>query len=229
MPFWQRVKPHVEAGATLYASLSSKSALSIPDVIDLFGASLADRARWRPEVELTFDTDFFGIQAGETFEFRAAQGLQGMGVLLTIHGGQVVAHDQDGNPALVVHDSGMGHTVLCAYPIEHMLGVTPNAFEDRSSYWRLYRALKELAGIQSPFTVDQPEVEVGCLCGADRDYVVLVNHAPETVSGGGVASRGKGQARKILPKGAQPVGEAGNTWPFELDGFTGILFEWRHT
>jgi endo-1,4-beta-mannosidase len=226
VPFWQRVRPYVEAGATLYSSLSSKSALSIPDVIDLFGVSLADRVAWRPEVRLTFDANLFGIQAGETFEFHAAPGLQGMGVLLAVHGAQVVAHDQDGNPALVVHDLGKGHTVLCAYPIEHMLGITPNAFEDGSSYWRLYRALKELAGIRSLFTVDHPGVEVGWLSGTDRDYVVLVNHTSQTVSGSVLASHGKGQARRVLPEGPHSVVGTGNTWPFELPGFTGTLFEW---
>jgi endo-1,4-beta-mannosidase len=228
VPFWQRVKPQVEVGATLYASLCARSALSIPDVIDLFGASLADRAMWRPEIKLTFAEEFFGLQAGETFEFHAPQGLQFTGVVLNVAGAQVIAHDQDGHPALVVHKLGQGQTVLCAYPIELILGVTPNAFEEEAAYWRLYRALKELAGIQSLFTVEQPEVEVGSLNGQDRDYVVLVNHSPRTISGNVVASRGKGRAFKILPEGSQAVGAAGNGWPFELPGFTGTLFEWRH-
>lgn len=225
-PFWQQVRPYVEAGATLYTSLSAASALSIPDVIELFGVSLADRAFWRPEVELTFVEDFFGIRAGEVFEFAAQPGLQGTGVLLNVHDAQVLARDQDGNPALLVHDLGQGHAVLCAYPIELMLGRTPNVFEGRSSCWRLYRALKGLADIQSPFSVDRPEVEVGCLTGEGRDYVIIVNHMPGAVSGNVVASH-KGQATRIRPEGTELVAEAGDTWPFELPGFTGALFEWR--
>lgn len=225
-PFWQRVRPYVEAGATLYTSLSAASALSIPDVIELFGVSLADRAFWRPEVELTFVEDFFGIRAGEVFEFAAQPGLQGTGVLLNVHDAQVLARDQDGNPALLVHDLGQGHAVLCAYPIELMLGRTPNVFEGRSSCWRLYRALKGLADTQSPFSVDRPEVEVGCLTGEGRDYVIIVNHTPGAVSGNVVASH-KGQATRIRPEGIELVAEAGDTWLFELPGFTSALFEWR--
>lgn len=226
VPFWRRVMPHVENGSTLYASLSAKSALSIPDVIELFGVSLADRAPWRSEVEVTFVEDFYGIAAGETFVFAAPHGLQGMGVLLNVHDGHIVARDHAGNPAIVVHDVGSGRTVLCAYPIEHMLGLTPNAFEDSSSYWRLYRALKSAAGIQSPFSVDHPDVEVGCLSGEGRDYVVLANHSPHTLRGTVVTSRGKGRIAQILPDGPQPVGE-GDSWPYELAGFTGTLFEWK--
>jgi endo-1,4-beta-mannosidase len=226
-PFWRRVRPCVEAGATLYASLSAASAIPIPDVIELFGASLADRAPRRPQVQLTFVEDFFGVRAGETFEFPAQPGLQGTGAMLNVHDARVLARDEGGWPALLVHELGQGHAVLCAYPVEFMLGATPNSFEGGPAFWRLYRALKGLAGIQSPFRVDRPEVEVGCLTGGGKDYVVLVNHAPGAVSDRVVASRGEGAARRILPEGAEPVEQAGGTWGFELPGFTGTLFEWR--
>jgi len=226
--FWQRVRPHVEAGATLYVSLSGASALSIPEAVELFGAHIADRAVWRSEVRLTFTEDFFGLRAGDTFSIPAPAGLQGTGALLNVSGGRVVARDHEDNPALVVHDVGRGHTLLCAYPVEFMLGASPNHLEEGSLYWRLYRALKGLAGIQSPFRVEWPEVEVGWLSGAKRDYVILVNHTSSPVSGQVTAARSEGQAIHVLPEGAKPVEHTGNTWPFELPGFTGTLFEWRH-
>jgi hypothetical protein len=225
--FWEQVRPLVQAGATLYVSLSAASAIPLSAAIDLFGAHIADRALWRPLVRLTFVQDYFGIQAGETFEFSAGPGLQGTGAMLDVRGAQVLAHDQDDKPALTVHECGQGHAVLCAYPIEFMLGVTPNAFEEGASCWHLYRALKRLAGIRSPFSVDRPEVEVGCLGGVGRDYVILVNHAPDTVQGEVVAACGDGNVMHILPEGAEPVDRAGDTWSFELPGFTGTLFEWR--
>ena len=40
-------------------------------------------------------------------------------------------------------------------------------------------------------------------------------------------SRGAGTVTHVLPEGARPVDYAGESWPFELPGFTGILFEWR--
>jgi hypothetical protein len=226
--FWGQVRPHVAAGATLYASLSAASAIPLPDSSELFGANLADRALWRPQVQLTFVEDFFGIMAGEVFEFQASPGLLGTGVMLNVHDARILARDQDGNPALLVRELGNGHTVLCAYPIETMLGTTPNAFEGESFYWRLYRAVKQLAGIQSPFSANRPEVEVGCLTGKERDYVILVNHTSAAVSGEVVASRGNGEVMHILPEGIEPVVQTGGTWHFELSGFTGTLFEWRH-
>jgi hypothetical protein len=83
-----------------------------------------------------------------------------------------------------------------------------------------------LAGIQSPFSVDQPEVEVGCLTSQGRAYVIIVNHTPGTVSDNVVALH-KGEVTHIRPEGTELVAEAGDTWPFELPGFTGALFEWR--
>ncbi len=226
--FWRRVRPHVEAGATLYASLCAASAMSIPDVVDLFGASMADRAPWRPQVQLTVVEDFHGLQAGETFDFAGELGLQGMGVALKVQGGRVIARDQDGRPAIVVRDVGQGHGVLCAYPIEHMLAVVPNALEGDSRVWHLYRALKRLAGIRSPFGADDPAVELGCLRGAKRDYVVLVNHTPHPAAGT-VRAAGRGQAFHVAPEGAVPTGDAGDSWPFELPGFTGALYEWQRS
>jgi len=225
--FWERVRPLVQAGATLYASLSATSAIPMTASLELFGAHIADRALRRPRVRLTFVEDFLGIRAGETFELPAGPGLQGTGAMLNVRDAQVLARDQDDKPALTVHECGQGHAVLCAYPIEFMLGVTPNAFEEGASCWRLYRALKRLAGIQSPFSVDRPEVEVGCLGGVGRDYVILVNHAPDTVQGEVVAACGDGNVMHILPEGAEPVDRAADTWSFELPGFTGTLFEWR--
>ena len=99
----------------------------------------------------------------------------------------------------------------------------------RLPFWRLYRALKGFAGLQSPFSVERPEVEVGWLSGAGRDYVILVNHAPATVNGSVLTSRGEGTVTHVLPEGARPVDYAGEAWPFELPGFTGTLYEWRHT
>ncbi|MCJ7739392.1 MAG: cellulase family glycosylhydrolase [Anaerolineae bacterium] len=226
VPFWQQVRPYVEAGGTLYASLSGLSALSIPDVVDLFGVSLTDRIPWQANVRLIFEKDFFSVHSGQTFEFTAPAGLQGMGALISVHGGEVIARDQDGNPALVLHNLGQGHTLICAYPLEQMLGLVPNAFADDSPYWRLYRALKELAGIRSPFDVEEPEVELGLLSGSDRHYVVLVNHSSRNVSGTVRGSLGKGQVRQLNPGGSEAIGED-ESWHYELPGYSGVLFEWR--
>lgn len=226
-PFWQRMAPLVEAGTTLYASLDGRSAIPLPDARRLFATTLADRLPWQPHVQLTFLEDWFDIRAGETFDLAAGPGLEGMGVLLEVQGARVLARDAQGNPALVLHDLGRGHAVLSAYPLEPMLGAIPGAFDGHPTHWRLYRALRELAGIRPPFAVDRPEVEVGWLPGAGRGYVVLVNHTPGAVSGSLSSSLGPGRLAWLRPEGPKPLGEPGESWDFGLEGFTGAVLEWR--
>jgi hypothetical protein len=66
------------------------------------------------------------------------------------------------------------------------------------------------------------------LVSKGRDYVILVNHTSATVSGEVVAARGSGEVMHILPGGIEPVVQTDGTWHFELSGFAGTLFEWRH-
>ncbi len=127
--FWQRAKPCVEAGAVLYASLCAKSAISLPEVVELFGALIVDRATWQPVVQIKLIEDFYDLKKGDVIEIRCPDELEGTGVQLEVHDGSVIAVDQDGKPALITKPVGLGHTVLCAYPLEYALGTTVNAFE----------------------------------------------------------------------------------------------------
>jgi hypothetical protein len=167
------------------------------------------------------------VRAGETFLLPAPAGLAGMGVVLKVQGGRVVARDEDGRPALVIHRCGQGHSVLAAYPIEHMLASAPNSLEGQPAVGRLYGALKNLAGIRSPYRVAGASVELGCLLGEKHDYVVLVNHDGKPVSGTVVADRGRGQAFRIAPEGPEPEEGDSEGWPFTLPGFSGAVYEWR--
>ena len=225
VPFWQNILPWVKSGGSLYASLSAMSALSIPFVAELFGISIEDRLPWRSDITIEFSEEFAGIAKFERFTFQAASGLEYCGALLQIEGARVVARDQDGNPAFVTSDIGQGRTALCAYPLEMMLGVTPNAFEGSSPYWKIYRALKGWAGIHSPYTVTDPQVEVGLLYGKGHDYVVLVNHAAG-VNEGQVAVNGKASQVNLLePAGQKQVSLKDGGWAYCLEGFSGAIFE----
>lgn len=222
VPFWQRVIPWVQDGGHLYASISAMSALSIPYSAQLFGAAIEDRLPWRADITISFVEEWHGIQPGESFRFQARDGLDYTGAMLQIEGARVLARDQDGNAALVAFDCGQGSTALCAYPIEMMLGATPNALEERSSYWRLYWALKEWAGIHSPYVVADPAVEVGLLSGVGRSYVVLTNHSSQTVEGQVV-----GAARQVTMLGADgPVAVQlqDGGWRYRLEGFSGTIY-----
>ena len=228
VPFWQHVLPWVAGGGSLYASLSAMSALSLPFVVDLFGVSLEDRLPWRGEITLEFTRPFAGISKGEKFTFQAREGLLYTGARLQIEGAQVLAIDQDGNPAFVTFETGQGRTALCAYPIEMMLGVTPNALEEETNYWKIYRALKTWAGVRSPYTVTAPQVEVGLLSSSQRDYVVLVNHSASPKEGRVAVT---GNARKILkvehltPAGRKAISPQATGFEYHLEGFSGTVFE----
>ena len=225
MPFWQSICSWVSAGGYLYASVSAMSALSIPYAMDLFGVSLEDRLPWRSEVVIEFTEDFCGIAKGERFAFQAAPGLEYTGALFKMEGARVIARNQDGNPAFVIFDNGKGGSALCAYPIEMMLGITPNAFEGQSSYWKIYRALKIWASIQSAYIVTDPQVEVGVLTGLGRDYVILVNHSPDEKEGHLEVVPNIGKVEILTPQGRLPADLVEHGWAYQLEGFSGVVME----
>jgi endo-1,4-beta-mannosidase len=224
VPFWQKVLPWVMEGGSLYGSLSIKSALSIPDVVNLFGVSLEDRSYYQPEVTLTFTEDFHGISKGEQFKFSASN-LEQTGVLLKMEGARVIAKDQNGNPGLVVFETGKGRTALCNHPIEMMLGVTPNAFEGDSPYWKIYRALKRWAGIHSLYEVENPGVELSLLGGGKLDYVVLTNHGMASVEGDLTFKNEPATVHLITPEGKVKAAIQSNKLHYNLDGFNGVVIE----
>lgn len=225
VPFWQNIHPWVSAGGHLYASISAMSALSIPFVVDLFGVSIEDRLPWRSEVTIEFVEDFETISKGERFSFQAAAGLEYTGALLRLEGAQVIARDQDGNPAFVTYPNGQGGSALCAYPIEMMLGVTPNVFEENSSYWKIYRGLKAWADIHSPYTLQDPDVEVGLLSGPGRDYIILVNHSPNEKEGRLLTETSVRGVEFLTPQGRKPASLVKGGWDYHLDGFDGVVME----
>ena len=225
VPFWQHILPWVKAGGSLYASISAMSALSIPFVGQLFGVSLEDRLPWRPEITIEFTHAFAGIPKGEKFTFQAQPGLLYTGARLQVEGARVIAIDQDGNPAFVTFETGQGRTALCAYPIEMMLGVTPNALEEDTHYWKLYRALKTWAGVRSPYAITAPQVEVGLLSGSQRDYVVLVNHSASTKEGRVAVTGSALKVEQLTPDGRKSVSPQATGWEYHLEGFSGTVFE----
>ena len=225
--FWQKVKPNIEAGAVLYASLCAKSAISWPEATHLFGALIADRAAWQPIVRLTLTEDFYDLKMGDVIEINCPDGLEGMGVQLEVSAGRVLAVDQAGRPALVTKAVGQGHTVLCAYPLEYALGHTVNAFEKPGNEQLLFRCLKSLAQIQSPFSCDDAMLELGWLSGKDRDYVILSNHSANIVQSYVTASI-PGIASYLSADGVQALSPAGQGFNVELPGFSGCIFEWEH-
>lgn len=93
----------------------------------------------------------------------------------------MVAVDAHGKPALLVHDTGRGRTVLATYPLEHMAARTARANPEDTH--RLYAALADVAGARRPVTVDSPHVGADLLVHDDgRRFVWLVSQSAEELT-----------------------------------------------
>ena len=225
--FWQRAKPCIEAGAVLYASLCAKSAISLPEVVELFGALIVDRATWQPVIQINLIEDFYDLKKGDVIEIRCPDELEGTGVQLEVNDGSVIAVDQDGKPALITKPVGLGHTVLCAYPLEYALGTSVNAFEKNNNVQRLYQSLKSLAKIEFIYSIDNPSLELCWLTGNRRDYVIVTNHSVDAIRTFVTASV-SGKANYLSQEGVLSLPTDGQGFNIELAGYTGCIYEWEH-
>lgn len=227
-PFWDEVRAYVNAGGAVYASVCADAA--IPEMADLFGCELADHIH-ADDVALTFVAPFGDIAAGTTWRYRADPGdPRQWPATLTINGGEVLAVDQDGRPALVLKRYGKGQALLCAYPLETYLGVTPSAFEAEEPTHRLYRAFADSAGIVPRFCTNNPSVEAAGLIGegrgGGRGYVVLANHRGRACTVTLTARDPIRNVAQITPLGSDMLPGGDQTWTFALDAHGGAVLSW---
>jgi len=223
--FWDRVRSYVQQGGVVYASLCADAA--IPEMNDLFGATLADHAP-PGEVTLTFVSPFGDLSAGTAFHFQAnPSDPHHWAATLDVTHGEVVAVDESGRPALVAHSYGQGKSLLCAYPLESYLAVQPASFEGGENTHRIYQALRQWTGITPLFSTDQPSVEVGALTGPERGYAILANHNPEAQKVYVTSRLSIKSIRQITPTGLQPLPIKDGSWTMSLKGYDGAIIEWN--
>ncbi|HPH98181.1 MAG TPA: cellulase family glycosylhydrolase [Anaerolineaceae bacterium] len=223
--FWDEVRDYVSKGGILYASLCADAA--IPEMADLFGASLADHCA-AGEVTLTFVQPFGDIAAGSTFHYHAdPANPRSWPATLDMAGGTVLAVDQDGRPAIVSHTYGKGKTLLSAYPLEVYVGSTPDAFEHLETTHFILQALAKWAGLKSLFSTDVPGVEVGALCGVGRGYAVLANHQPQARSIRLTSREALREAALLDANGRHPLAVHNQGCSMELPAYGGAVIEWR--
>jgi hypothetical protein len=223
--FYERARRYVEGGGSLYASVAADAA--IPDIEGLFGASLVDAATVS-EVTLKMVAPFGALRPGDTFHFSVpGASARYWGSLLEVKGGEVIAVDHDGRPALVTRTLGAGKTLLSAYPLESYLANVPSAFERPETTHLLYEGFRDWAGVKPLFRTDQPSVEAMALRGADRGYAILVNHSAERRKVTLTTTLPIRTLRQITPEGAKTLGVQGSTWQMEIDPYDGAVVEWR--
>ena len=222
--FWEKARQYVWQGGTLYASLCADAA--IPEMAGLFGASMVDHDPF-DEIMLTFQRDFGDLKKGEVLRYQPViSNPKHLVVTLELAGGEVIAADQKGRPALVANGYGQGHTLLCAYPLEAMAAVTPAAFEGREDTWRIYRALADQAKVQALFRSAHPAVEAGCLVGEGRGIIVLTNHSNKAVKTTLTSTQKVTWLARLLQEGHQAIDGRDGTWQVEVGAWDGAILEW---
>lgn len=223
--FWEEAQAYVKAGGALYASVCAD--VAIPEMEDLFGARLADHAPVE-EVTLTVIAELGGLQPGDSFHYRPDPGsLHHWPAVVDVKGGQVIAEDQDGRPALVANSFGAGKAILCAYPIESYLAVRPGAFEREEASHRIYQAIREWAGVSSMFWTDAPSVEVAALLGPGRGYAVLANHSSQPFNGFIHSRKPVDSLRQLTASGPRPIDASDSGWHITIEAYDGAIVEWE--
>ena len=169
----------------------------------------------------------YGALTGRpVFHFHGSGSPKHWPATLDLTGGEVIATDQDGRPALVAHQYGKGKTLLCAYPLESALAMTPAAFETEEMTHRLYRAFSQWAGIRPLFRTSEPSVEVAALSGPDRGYAILASHSPQVQQVTVTTSLPIKSIRQVLEEGTRPVDLANGSWTMPIDPYEGAIIEW---
>jgi endo-1,4-beta-mannosidase len=223
--FWEKAREYVANGGALYASLCGDAA--IPGMEALFGARLVDHSPVS-EVTLKVVTSWGGLNPGDTFHYIASAGSpRQWAATLEIHGGTVIAVDQDGRPALIANRLGKGVTLLCAYPVESYLANLPSAFDNDESSHRIYQALRDWAGVKPRFHSNQPAVEAMALDASDHGYVVVVNHSVKAQFVTVTSASPLNSVERVAPAGEQPVSANGSQWDLELQPYGAAVFRWR--
>jgi endo-1,4-beta-mannosidase len=190
-PCWTELEARAAAGSTVYVSYFSGSADLRrgpwhPDLNRFFGVEhhlrygLLDAV---PEDTVTwsFEADFADLRPPARLSFATAGSVNGRAFLpVTPREARVLARDQQGRPALLVREVGLGRIVLSTYPTEYFASARPMANPEDT--WRLYRALGMVAGVTQPASSGRPDVLVDAL-GHPRQgrYVWFLSESPGAV------------------------------------------------
>jgi endo-1,4-beta-mannosidase len=94
-------------------------------------------------------------------------------------GGEVLAVDDGGRPALLRNRTGEGWMVLCTYPLEHMAASRPAANPEPT--WQLYSALASVSGVRRALRVADPRMTIGALRVGEKDAFLALNLSPVSV------------------------------------------------
>ncbi|MEU7896144.1 cellulase family glycosylhydrolase [Nonomuraea sp. NPDC049152] len=196
-PYWEGARDHT---GTIYLSLSAD--VAIPEMAELSGCSIVDRAPAGDTVELRFVEPWGPLRPGDALTLPAADGdltTRGVRLALADPDARVIAVDAGGSPALIVHRQ----TVTCAYPVELLLARIPDGHRRFPRWSALYQGLADLADARDEAWATN--VTSGALFGEAGGMLVLTNHRPEPVDAVLHLPEKAGARQVLSPDGPTPL------------------------
>ena len=180
-PTWEALADYARRGGTVY--LSYAHGWSIHNFEALTGCrhhlryGLAEIPS--SPLEITFQRPLASLPAGTCFRYQVPQAQPRSGYCpIEPVQADVIAVGPGGRPAIVEHRLGAGRVILSAFPLEYYIAQT---FEGHlhDATWRLYRALRDLAGLTPSVDGDNPFVEVRAFSSPGELLVWAINHSWE--------------------------------------------------
>ena len=224
---WAGAAGHLQRGGTVYVSCSAD--VAIPEMEDILGARIVDRAPAAAPAVLRFAQSWGPFSAGDELVLPPGDGTLATRsvTLAAAAGSDVIAVDQAGDPALIVAPRGAGHAVTLAHPLELLLARTPDAHGPRDRTWGIYAGLAALAGVADPATVAHPDITTGTLRGPAGGLTVLTNHGPASLRVPLRLPAGTAAAAMIEPAGTPQLRLDGDAVEIELVPYGAAVVGWR--
>jgi Cellulase (glycosyl hydrolase family 5) len=222
--YWSGAPEFLSRGGTLYLSCSAD--VAIPEMDDLAGCRLADRAPPNLPAVLRFVEPWGPFRRDDELVLPEGDGtFQTRGVRLRASDARPVALDAQGAPALLVASRGNGHAVTCAYPVELLLAGVSDAHGPNDQSWGIYAGLAALSGSHGRVVADSPEVTTGTLLGPRGGLTAVTNHGPEPMEveldvTPGTATLTEASGSRLLPSSGERVA-------VPLDAYGSAIVRWE--
>lgn len=172
---WHKLADYVEAGGTL-ALLAGRDGAN-PYYERIFGVQRDGQKRHASPVQLSFESDFGEIKAGETMEFpleRSYQRVQPVGA-------EVVARLSNGAPALLRNRFGKGQAFLMTVcPFDGLAECDSETYA-QSCVFKLLGAMADEARAPREVVCDDASIEVGVMRSAEKTILVAINHYEDPI------------------------------------------------
>jgi len=180
-PTWEALADFARRGGTVY--LSYFHGWSIHNMEALTGCRHHLRyglAEIPPSpLEITFQRPLGSLPAGTRLHYQVPQAQPRSGYCpVEPVQAEVLALDDGGHPAIVEHRLGAGRVIFSAFPLEYYVAQTYEGHRHDTT-WRLYRALRDVAGLAPLVDGDNPFVEVRTFVGPGEVLVWAINHSWE--------------------------------------------------